>query len=190
MLRVLRGTLDGINIMMRCDYYRLFYLWPSDHHQAGSHLTHHLADQQGFAYTWRPHQKHPSGTGYTERAQCAWIEKWQLQHLSKWCRHLKCCKKNKQTNKPNKQSKSPHTLGAVQWERKCCKVSFKLIHLLQPPQLHRVPLLQLTPVMSECLDASNLNSSLRGDESSTIRLWTYAFNNNIFDLCVEILQVY
>lgn len=70
----------------------MLYLWPSDHHQAGSHIPHHSADQQGLPHTWRPHQEHTSGTRHTQRAQGAWIEQRQLQHLSQGGTHLEYSK--------------------------------------------------------------------------------------------------
>lgn len=46
--------------------------------------------------------------------------------------------------------------------------------------------LQLTPVMPDCLDASYLQTSFGGDQSSTGRFQIDAFDNNISNLCVKI----
>ena len=81
---------------MRMSYVLLcfFYLWPSDHHQAGSHLPHHFVDQQGLAHPWGPHQEDTSGTGHTQWVQGAWVKQRQLQHLSQGGTHLKDSKKH------------------------------------------------------------------------------------------------
>ena len=154
----------------------ILYLGPSHHHQAGSNFSHHSADQLGLPHTWRPHQEHASGTQHTQRAQGAWIEEGHLQHLSQGCTHLKYHKKHI-SHRGNKQC----GWRPIQW-----------LHtdLLQTPQWDRVLVLQLTPVVPDCPDAAYLHTSFWGDDSGRPRIHTDAFNNNVSDLCVKILQVY
>ena len=65
-----------------------FYLWPSDHHQAGSNLTHHFADQPRLADARRSDEEDPSGTRQAEGAQGVWVKQGQLQHLFQGGAHL------------------------------------------------------------------------------------------------------
>ena len=74
----------------------------------------------------------------------------------------------------------------------CGCIPIKWLHtdLLQTAQWDRVLVLQLTPVVPDCLDTTHLHTSFWGDDSSRTRISTDAFNNNVSDLRVKILQVY
>lgn len=122
----------------------ILYLGPSDHHQAGSNFSHHSADQLGLSHTWRPHQEHTSGTRHTQRAQGVWIEEGQLQHLSQGGTHLKYHENTCHTEGIN-------NVDAYQYNSHT--------DLLQTPQWDRVLVLQLTPVVPDCLDATYLHTS-------------------------------